>query len=174
MLFTYPIESTAFYINCVKIPIQIQSLHKWRQSHLLHLCSFSPLCVFKCVLKLVASAYLHCHIGCICLTFLLKLSAREEAKSHWLHLFNFSTVCFQMSPQIVCTRGCIVTLVTIVWPFCTVCFQMSPQISCLIRYKITHVAFVWFSSLEDVLSHCWRMWNVNTWGDQLNRLFNKH
>ena len=33
---------------------------------------FSPLCVFKC---------------------LLKFSAREEAKSHWLHLFGFSPLC---------------------------------------------------------------------------------
>ena len=114
---------------------------------MLHLCSFSPLCVFKCVLKLVASAYLHCHIGCICLTFLLKLSAREEAKSHWLHSFNFSTVCYQTSPKMLCRSGCIITRVTFVWLFFTVCFQISPQISCLIGYKITLSAFVW-------LPHC--------------------
>ena len=40
-------------------------------------------------------------IGYICLTFVIKLFSREEAKSHWLHLFNFPTVCFQTSPQIV-------------------------------------------------------------------------
>ena len=107
---------------------------------------------------------MHSHIGYICFTFLLKLCARKEAKSHWLHLLNFSTVCFQMSHKIVCTRGCI-TLVTFVWLFSTVCFQMSPQISYLIGYKITLVTIVWFSPLcffkrvlkwpaqEDVLSH---------------------
>ena len=42
------------------------------KSHWLHLFGFSPLCVFKCFLKLLAS---------------------ENAKSHWLHLFNFSPLC---------------------------------------------------------------------------------
>ena len=138
---------------------------------MLHLCSFSPLCVFKCVLKLVASAYLHCHIGCICLTFLLKLSAREEAKSHWLHSFNFSTVCYQTSPKILCRSGCLITRVTFVWLFFTVCFQISPQISCLIGYKITLSAFVWLphcvlsnessnvQMLLMTLLNAWRVWN---------------
>ena len=73
----------------------------------------------------------------------------------------FSTVCFQMSPQTVCTRRCIVTLVTIVLFFSTVCFQMSLQIncrrecrltlafsdvSCLKRGMFTLVAFVWLFS----------------------------
>ena len=116
-------------------------------SNLLHLCIFSPLYVFKCVLNLVTSDYMHSHIGCICLTFLLKLSAREEAKSHWLHSFNFSTVCYQTSPKMLCRSGCIITRVTFVWLFFTVCFQISPQISCLIGYKITLSAFVW-------LPHC--------------------
>ena len=54
--------------------------------------------------------------------------------------------CSQVSPQIICTRGCkcVITLVTFVWLFSTVCFQMSPQISCLIRYRITLFAFVCF------------------------------
>ena len=48
-------------------------------------------------------------------------------KSHWLHLFGFySTVCSQMSPQITCMRGCIVTLIAYVWLFSIVCFQMCP------------------------------------------------
>ena len=51
-------------------------------------------------------------------------------------------MCFQMSPQIVCTRGHIIARVTFVWLFFTVCFQMSPQISCLVGYKITLFAFV--------------------------------
>ena len=39
------------------------------------LFGFSPLCVFKCTLKLYA---------------------RTDAKLHWLHLFDFSPMCFQM------------------------------------------------------------------------------
>ena len=110
---------------------------------MLNLCSFFVLCIFKCVLKFVGCAYKHSHIGYICLTFLIKLFSREEAKPHWLHLFNFSTACFQTSLQIVCTRRCIITLVTFVRFFCTESLKMSPQIACLIGYKITVVAFFW-------------------------------
>ena len=59
--------------------------------HWLHCFVFFPLCVFK---------------------YALKLSAREEAKSHWLHLFGlFSTVCFHMCPQRACLNRGVVTLV---------------------------------------------------------------
>ena len=103
------------YLNCVckgsnPNPEFVQEEAK---SHLLHLCNFSPLCVFKCVLKLVASASSHIsyicltfssnclpgkrqsHIGCFCLTFPLcvfKLFAQEDV-SHWLYLFDFSPLC---------------------------------------------------------------------------------
>ena len=53
----------------------------------------------------------------------------------------FSTMCFQMSPQITCQRGCIVTLVAFV--FSTVRSQVCPEIACLRRDKVTLVAFVW-------------------------------
>ena len=43
-----------------------------KYSHWLHLFDLSPLCVFKC---------------------LLKLYAFEDAMSHWLHLFSFSPMC---------------------------------------------------------------------------------
>ena len=48
----------------------------------------------------------------------------------------FSTVCFQMGPQMACMSGCIITLVAFVWLFSTVHFQMCPQIACLNRCKI--------------------------------------
>ena len=89
-------------------------------SHLLHLLGFSLLCVFKCILKWTA----------------------QEAKSHRLHSFDFSTVRFKMSLQIACLRRGKVTLVAFVWLFSTVCFQMCPQIACLRRGKVTLVAFV--------------------------------
>ena len=84
---------------------------------------------FKCLLKIPAKAKLHYNIGCICLLFntavqmspqmaclrgcivtsvafvrlissplcvfkcCLKTYAWEDAKSHWLHLFDFSPLC---------------------------------------------------------------------------------
>ena len=55
----------------------------------------------------------------------------------------FSSVRFQMSPQITCPWGCKVTLVAFVRLFSTVHFQMNPQITCPWRCKVTLVAFVW-------------------------------
>ena len=78
---------------------------------------FSPLCIFK-------------------------WPAREDAKSHWLHLF-FSTVRVQMRPQNVYTRSCIITLIAFVWLISTVCSQMSPHMwGC----KVTMVATIWLLS----------------------------
>ena len=68
----------------------------------------------------------HSHIGCICRLF--------------------STVHFQMSPQMGCPRGCIITLVAFVWLFSTVHFQMCPQIVCPRRGIVTLVTLVWLFS----------------------------
>ena len=57
-------------------------------------------------------------------------------------MWLFSTVFFQMCPQIACLRGCIVTLVAFVWLFSTVFFQMSPQIAFLNGCIVTLVTFV--------------------------------
>ena len=62
-------------------------------------------------------------------------------------IWLFSTVRFQMLPQIVCTRGCKVTLIAFVWLFSTVCFQMCPQIACPRGCKVTLVAFIWLSDI---------------------------
>ena len=45
-----------------------------------------------------------------------------------------------------CLRICKVTLVAFVWLFSTVRFQMCPQISCMRRGIVALVAFVWFFS----------------------------
>ena len=58
----------------------------------------------------------------------------------------FSTMCFQVSPQTVCTRRCIVTLVAFVWFFSTACFQRSLQNYCPRGRNLTLVAFVWLFS----------------------------
>ena len=68
------------FLHCVfsnvsskRLPEKQQlTIREEAQSHWLHLFVFSPLCVFKCVLKTLAE---------------------EDAKSHWLHLFDFSPVC---------------------------------------------------------------------------------
>ena len=61
------------FLHCVFSNASSNCLHQRMQSHTGCICLiFSPLCVFKCVLKLLAS---------------------EDAKSHWLHLFDFSPLC---------------------------------------------------------------------------------
>ena len=76
----------------------------------------------------------------------------------------FSTMHFQMSPQVACTRRGIITLVAFVWLFSTVHFQMSPQIACLRGWKLTLVAFVWlFSTVQFQMSPqiaCLKGWKL--------------
>ena len=93
-------------------------------------------------------------IGFICLTFLH--CAFSNVSSNCLHekgkvtfvalVWLFSTVRFQMSPQISCNRRDIVALVAFVWLFSTVCFQMWPQWTWIRACIVTLVAFVWFFS----------------------------
>ena len=66
------------------------------------------------------------HTGCICSVF--------------------STVHFEMSPQIACIRRGIITLAAFVWLFSTVRFQMCPQIAWIRAGKVTLAAFVWLFS----------------------------
>ena len=78
-----------------------------------------PLCVFRCVFK---------------------LPVPTDAKSHWLHLFDFSTLCVS-SKSLDLKRqshiGCICL------NFSTVHFQMCPQIACPNKFKFRSVALVW-------------------------------
>ena len=55
---------------------------------------------------------------------------------------DFSTLRFQMSPQMLCPRRGKVTLAALVWFFSTVYFQMSPQSASIRGCKVTLVAFV--------------------------------
>ena len=72
----------------------------------------------------------------------LKLLCWFVSHYHLLFLGFFSNVCFQMSPQIGCIRGCIVTLVAFIWLFSTVYFHMRPQRVLIRAGKLTLVAFV--------------------------------
>ena len=56
--------------------------------------------------------------------------------------FSLYALCFQVCPQMFCSRGCIFTLIAFVWLFSTVCFHMCPQIMCISSGIITLVAFV--------------------------------
>ena len=119
---------------------------------LLYLLDFSPLCVFTCVLRSPAwqdakSHWLHLFdLSQLCIfKCLLESPACEDTKSHWLHLKTyrdivafarlFSIVHFQIAQQ----RGCITTLVAVVWFFSTVHkqtnvtigFQMQPVWLCI-------------------------------------------
>ena len=58
----------------------------------------------------------------------------------------FSTVCFQMCPQIAFQNCCKIALVAFVCFFSTVRLQMSPQTKNTIKFIATLVAFVWFFS----------------------------
>ena len=110
-------------------------LHIWW-----YLFDFSPLCIFKCVLK---------------------SPAWTDAKSHRLHLFDFfSIVHLQMCPQTVCHKGRKITLVAFVWLFSTVHFQMCPQTVCPRGRIITLVAFVGLFStvpFQLCIQVAWRM-----------------
>ena len=91
----------------------------------LQLSVFSPLCIWKCILKW--------------LTW-------EVAQSHWSDLLRFFSVGFQMSPQMASSRGCIVTLIAFIWLVSTVGFHMFPQIGWIMACKVTLVVSVWFFS----------------------------
>ena len=80
------------------------------------------------------------------ITWILRLPAWENVKSHSLHLFDVSTVRFQMGVEIARLCGRKVTLVAFVWLFSRVGFQMYPQTVFLCRCKITLVSFVWLIS----------------------------
>ena len=82
----------------------------------LSMCHFSLTflqCVFKCLLIITCQ--------------------RRGKVTFAAFIWLFSTVRFQMCPQIACLRRGKVTLVAFVWFFSSVCFQMIPQIACIIK-----------------------------------------
>ena len=70
-----------------------------------------------------------------------------------------------MCLQTACQRGCIVTLVTLVWLFSTVYFQMCLQGACIEGCIVTLVAFVWLFSTVCLQMHsqiAWIGWCIVT------------
>ena len=66
-----------------------------------------------------------------------------------------STVCFQMSPQITCTKRSITTLVALIWLFSTGYYQMVPQSACIRGEDVkSHWLHLFDYSLMCVLTWC--------------------
>ena len=72
-------------------------------------------------------------------TFTLSIQPCGDAAFESVLLYSVS---FQVSPQITCIGGCILTLAALVWFFSTVRSEMCPQIDCLCGCIVTLVAFV--------------------------------
>ena len=58
----------------------------------------------------------------------------------------YGCICLSLSPicvvKCICPRGCIITLVAVVWLFSHVCLQMFAQTACRRGYINTMVAFI--------------------------------
>ena len=98
-------------------------------------------------------------------TWLFLLSGRQLVAFVWL----FSTVSFQMSPQIVFSKKGKGTLVAFafVWLFYTVCFQMCLQIACPRKDKVPFVTF-----FRIVSTVCFQMCPQMVRGEQIIRYSN--
>ena len=122
------------FLHCALSNVSSKCLDLKRQTHICF--DFSLLSVIKCFLKELGSKQaLNClpeqmqsHIGCILLTFLHCAFSNVSSKSLDLkrqsHIgcicSNFSTVRFQMCPQIACPNICKVTSVAFFY-FSTLC-----------------------------------------------------
>ena len=138
------------FLHCVFSNVSSNGPPERMHNHTGCICLTFPHCVFLNVSSILWHRKLHSYIGCIWLTFLHGASSNVSSNclhewlynSHWLILVRFfSTVCFQVFPQIACQRGCIFTLVAFDWLFSTLGFQMCLQIACptttkVIIYKI--------------------------------------
>ena len=104
------------------------------------------MCVFKCVLKFPALKK-HSRIGCIHMTYIsVRFQIWRSIVALVAFVWLFSTVYFQMVPQMACLRRCILALIAFIWFFSSVRFQMCPQIACLRRSIVALISFVWLFS----------------------------
>ena len=116
----------------------------WKDSkvHWLHLFDFSPLWVLRCWLEELGSeqAKYKLHLFCVFLLHLFKW-VRYQSFIGCICLILFS-VCFHMRYQSACQSGCIFTLVAFVWIFSTVIFQVGLQNNCSRGRNVTLAAYV--------------------------------
>ena len=81
---------------------------------------FSPLCDFKCILKLAGQVDAKLHW-----LHLFDLSPLCLFKSHWMHWFSFSPLRFHLRPQVSCLILCILAMLhlSFVFPLCVSNFK---------------------------------------------------
>ena len=107
---------------------------------------FFSLRVFNCPSN-CSPGMMHDHIGCLfnfwMVTLLSVIPFSPVLLSCLIYLFFLHCVSFQMSPQMACLRGGIVTLVAFVKLFSTVPFHMCPQRTWMGACKVTLFAFLW-------------------------------
>ena len=115
--------------------VSSKNLGQSMQSHTDCICYIFLQCAFSNVSSNCLPGRMQSHIGYISVKGkgIVTLVAFV-----WL----FSSVRFQMCPQIACSIGCKVTLGAFVWFFSTVRFQMFPQSACRRECKVTLVAFI--------------------------------
>ena len=83
--------------------------------HWLHLFVFSPIWVFKCLLKALwsqQSRRLSRHNGIVCIDLTFLHCVLSNVISNFLNEQRKTLLCvFQVVPQVACSKGCIITLV---------------------------------------------------------------
>ena len=67
-------------------------------------------------------------------------------------MFDFSPLCVQMGPKIVCLGRCIVTLVAFVQLFSTIVFSNEPSNRIFEKMLVTLVAFIGFVSTPCIVT----------------------
>ena len=115
---------------------------------------FSPLCDFKCILKLAGQVDAKLHW-----LHLFDLSPLCLFKSHWMHWFSFSPLRFHLRPQVSCLILCILAMVAFVFRFPTVRFKLQ-----IINFfgKLNNIRIRIWSFLESriifvfVFGHFWK------------------
>ena len=122
-----------WHFSSVFSNVSSNCLHERMHTHTGCICLTFLHCAFSNVSSNGLYEQMHSHIGCIYSSFLHCVFSNVPTKhlhrrmqSHTGCICSFSLLRFKISPQHVCTRRCIVTLVAFVWLFATVRFQMSP------------------------------------------------
>ena len=106
------------FIQCELSNVSSKGLREKMQSHIVCICKAFHQCEFSYAPSKQLPKQKHNHIGCICVIFLLSEFSNvasnclvEKIHSHiGCICFTFSTVCFQMCPQMTCMRRSKVTL----------------------------------------------------------------
>ena len=145
------------FLHCAFWNVSSKCFYKMMHNHIGCTCLSFLHCAFSNVLLKRFYKMMHNHIGCICLSFLhcafsnvISNGPLERMHSHtalvalvWL----FSAVCFQMSLQMACPRGCKATLAAIGW--LVFCFSHISLHIVITTFRIL-ISFVILKSESDI------------------------